>query len=79
MNHMPPYPTNHIRMFLITIDGLISLSKRVNIIKLIPNATIGYVYEQVGEYTDEMKEYFYNKMLEYYPDKSDYYAYILEE
>lgn len=36
-----------------------------------------YVYEQVGDYTDEMKEYFYNKMLEYYPDKSNYFNYIL--
>lgn len=31
-----------------------------------------------GEYTGEMKEYFYNKMLEYYPDKADYFSYILK-
>lgn len=36
-----------------------------------------YVFEQVGDYTDEMKEYFYNKMLEHYPDKSNYFNYIL--
>lgn len=52
--------------------------EKVNEFMLKDNIKV-YVYEQVGEYTDEMKEYFYNKMLEYYPDKSDYYAYILEE
>lgn len=36
-----------------------------------------YVFEQVRDYTDEMKEYFYNKMLEHYPDKSNYFNYIL--
>ena len=37
-----------------------------------------YVYEMTGEYTSEMKEYFYKKMLEYYPDKADFYSYILD-
>ena len=37
-----------------------------------------YIYEMTGEYTQEMKEYFYNKMLEYYPDKSEFYSYILD-
>lgn len=37
-----------------------------------------YVYKLVGEYTKEMKEYYYNKMLEYYPDKADFYSYILD-
>ena len=37
-----------------------------------------YVYELTGEYTSEMKEYFYKKMLEYYPDKADFYRYILD-
>lgn len=36
------------------------------------------VYEKVGEYTPTMKEYFYNQMLKYYPDKADYFAYILD-
>ena len=35
------------------------------------------IYEKVGEYTPTMKEYFYNQMLNYYPDKADYFAYIL--
>ena len=41
------------------------------------NITV-YVYEKVGEYTDEMKEYFYNEMLKYYPNKADFYSYILD-
>ena len=36
------------------------------------------VYERTGEYTDEMKQYFYNEMLKYYPDKADYFSYILD-
>ena len=36
------------------------------------------VYRRTGEYTPEIKQYFYDKMLEYYPDKGDYFAYILE-
>ena len=37
-----------------------------------------YIYEMIGEYTFEMKQYFYKKMLEYYPDKADFYSYILD-
>lgn len=37
-----------------------------------------YVYEMTGEYTQEMKQYFYDKMLEFYPDKADFYSYILD-
>ena len=36
------------------------------------------VYEKVGEYTPTMKEYFYNQMLKHYPDKADYFSYILD-
>ena len=36
------------------------------------------VYERTGEYTKEMKEYFYEEMLKYYPDKADFFAYILD-
>ena len=37
-----------------------------------------YIYEMIGEYKFEMKQYFYKKMLEYYPDKADFYSYILD-
>ena len=50
--------------------------EKVNEFMLKDNIKV-YVYEQVGEYTYEMKEYFYNKMLEHYPDKSNYFNYIL--
>ncbi len=36
------------------------------------------VYERNGEYTDEMKCYLYNEMLKYYPDKADFFSYILD-
>lgn len=36
------------------------------------------VYEKIGEWTQETKEYFYNEMLKYYPDKADFFAYILD-
>lgn len=36
------------------------------------------VYEKIGEITSEMKQYFYDRMLEYYPDKAEYFKYILD-
>lgn len=51
--------------------------EKVNEFDLKDNVKV-YVYEQVGEYTNKMKEYFFNKMLEYYPDKADYFSYILQ-
>lgn len=36
------------------------------------------IYERTGEYTHEMKQYFYEQMLKYYPDKADYFSYILD-
>ena len=36
------------------------------------------VYERVGEYTDDIKEYFYKEMLKYYPDKEEFYSYIID-
>lgn len=35
------------------------------------------IYERTGQYTEEMKQYFYDEMLKYYPDKADYFSYIL--
>ena len=59
-------------------DEIISSNfEKVNEFDLKYNVKV-YVYEQVGEYTNEMKEYFFNKMLEYYPDKADYFSYILQ-
>lgn len=36
------------------------------------------VFERTGEWTDETKQYFYDEMIKYYPDKTDYFAYILD-
>lgn len=36
------------------------------------------VYERIADYTPAMKEYFYKQMLNYYPDKEEFFAYILE-
>ena len=36
------------------------------------------VYERTGDFSPAVKEYFYQKMLEYYPDKADFFAYILD-
>lgn len=58
-------------------DEIISSNfEKVNEFILKDNTRV-YVFEQVRDYTDEMKEYFYNKMLEHYPDKSNYFNYIL--
>ena len=36
------------------------------------------IYERTGEYTTEMKQYFYDEMIKIYPDKTEYFAYILD-
>lgn len=36
------------------------------------------VYEKTGEYTPEMKQYFYDQMISYYPDKAEYFSNILD-
>mgnify|MGYP004596779119 FL=1 len=58
-------------------ENISSIFKKVKEFELEDHTKV-YVYEQIGEYTYEMKEYFYNKMLEYYPEKSDYFSYILQ-
>ena len=37
-----------------------------------------YIYELTGNYNENIKEYFYQKMIAYYPDKKDFFAYILD-
>ncbi|MDD7775755.1 MAG: hypothetical protein PT938_03160 [Solobacterium sp.] len=67
-------------MYKVISDAIMSMStnfKKINEFEL-SNHTKIYVYEQVGEYTSEMKEYFYDKMSEFYPDKADYFSYILQ-
>lgn len=67
-------------MYKVISDVIMSMStnfKKINEFEL-SNHTKIYVYEQVGEYTSEMKEYFYDKMTEFYPDKADYFSYILQ-
>ena len=58
-------------------ESISKIFNKVNEFTLEDNTKI-YVYELTGEYTSEMKEYFYKKMLEYYPDKADFYSYILD-
>lgn len=36
------------------------------------------VYERIAPFSLEIKQYFYDEMLNYYPDKADFFAYILE-
>lgn len=35
------------------------------------------IYERIKELTPAVKRYFYNEMLQYYPDKAEYFKYIL--
>ena len=58
-------------------ESISKIFNKINEFTLEDNTKI-YVYELTGEYTSEMKEYFYKKMLEYYPDKADFYSYILD-
>lgn len=36
------------------------------------------IYERTGEFTPSMKQYFYQKMLEFYPEHSSFFSYILD-
>lgn len=36
------------------------------------------IYEKTGEFTPAIKEYFYNQMINYYPDKTEFFSYILD-
>lgn len=36
------------------------------------------VYEKISNITPEMKEYFYNQMISYYPEHQDFFSYILD-
>lgn len=58
-------------------EGIGDIFTLINTIEINDEITI-YVYEQTGEYTSGMKQYFYERMLEYYPDKGDFYSYILD-
>lgn len=74
---------NYQHMFDIISDAVInneeisSIYNPIYTTKLYDTHTIT-VYEKVGEYTPTMKEYLYNQMLKFYPDKADYFAYILD-
>lgn len=37
------------------------------------------VYQKTGEFTPEIRQYFYNQIISYYPDKEEFFSYILEE
>ena len=74
---------NYQHMFDIITDAIknneqiAKIYKPIYSIKLYDLYTIT-IYERIGEYNLEMKEYYYQQMLKYYPDKSAYFAYILD-
>lgn len=35
------------------------------------------IYERIGKLTPKSKQFFYNQMIKYYPDKTDFFGYIL--
>ena len=74
---------NYQHMYDIITKAIISdenISKIFELRKefILEDNTKVYIYEKVGEYTMDMKEYFYKEMLKYYPDKADFYSYILD-
>lgn len=69
-------------MFDVIANGIInepSISKIYNPIysAKIDNYNVT-VYERTEELTKEMKEYFYNEMIKHYPDKEEFFSYILD-
>lgn len=39
---------------------------------------VATIYERTGDFTPEIKQYFYDQMISYYPDKKDFFSYILD-
>ena len=58
-------------------EEISAIYEPINSFRLYDRYTVT-VYERTGEYTQEMKEYFYEEMLKYYPDKADFFSYILD-
>lgn len=73
---------NYQHMYSIITDAILNNEEISSIYEYQTEFKVGsttlYIYKLVGNYTQSMKEYFYNRMLEYYPDKGDFYSYILE-
>ena len=36
------------------------------------------IYERIGDYTEATKKYFYDEIMKYYPDKADFFSYLLD-
>ena len=61
----------------ITRDTIVSkIYKPVNTVTI--NGLTLTVYERIDDFNKEIKEYFYQKMISYYPDKEEFFKYIME-
>lgn len=58
-------------------DTIVSkIYKPVNTVTI--NGLTLTVYERIDDFNKEIKEYFYQKMISYYPDKEEFFKYIME-
>ena len=74
---------NFQHMFTIISDAITkdpeisSIYNPIHTTRLLDKYTVT-VYEKTGVLTKEMKKHFYDEMLKYYPDKAEYFSYILD-
>lgn len=62
---------------ILNVPEISSLYTRIKIMPVNDQYSID-IYEKSGVYTTETKEYFYKKMIEFYPDKTEFFKYILD-
>lgn len=61
---------------IINNEGVSSIYNKIKIMPINDDYT-ATIYERTGDFTPEIKQYFYNQMISYYPDKKDFFSYIL--
>ena len=56
------------------------ISSKYSLIKEMPinSEYKALIYERIGDFTQDTKQYFYDEMIKYYPDKKDFFKYILD-
>lgn len=72
----------HQRIYDVISNAIVKEPKVSKIYNKLKSFKIGdlnvTVYEKVGEFDNEIKQYFYQKMIEFYPNHQEFFKYILD-
>lgn len=59
------------------VEGVCELYQPIKKFQLTDKVKV-IVYERIGDYTEATKKYFYDEIMKYYPDKADFFSYLLD-